>query len=75
MKKLGLAVSVWLLLIQLAFAGVQPWNQWVANVREEALQQGIRPSVFDEAFAGINEPSRQIKGLMRSPVCQPFCFI
>ncbi len=66
MKKLGLAVSVWLLLIQLAFAGVQPWNQWVANVREEALQQGIRPSVFDEAFAGINEPSRQIKGLMRS---------
>ncbi len=66
MKKWGLAVTAWLLLTQVVFAEGQSWNQWVAGVREEALQQGIRPALLDDAFAGVNEPSRQIKGLMHS---------
>ncbi|RUR05513.1 lytic transglycosylase domain-containing protein [Legionella sp. km772] len=66
MKKWGLAVTAWLLLTQVVFAEEQSWNQWVAGVREEALQQGIKPALLDEAFAGVTEPSRQIKGLMRS---------
>lgn len=44
----------------------QSWSSWVEDVHKEALAQGIRPSVFDAAFADIHEPSRQIKGLSRS---------
>lgn len=44
----------------------QNWNSWVADVRKEALSEGIPPTLFDEAFAGIHEPSRQVKGLARS---------
>ncbi|KTD49317.1 lytic murein transglycosylase [Legionella quateirensis] len=65
MKKWGLTIIVVMLLNQVAFAN-QSWNDWVAGVREEAIQQGIAPNVFDEAFAGIKEPSRQIKGFMHS---------
>lgn len=65
MKKWGLTIIAVMLFNQVAFAN-QNWNDWVAGVREEALQQGIAPKVFDEAFAGIKEPSRQIKGFMHS---------
>jgi len=49
-----------------AQAATQSWQSWVADVRQEALKQGISESVFDAAFAGIHEPSRQVKGLARS---------
>lgn len=49
-----------------AFANQQNWNQWIAQVRQEALSQGISPQLFDEAFAGMHEPSRQVKGLSHS---------
>ena len=49
-----------------ACAGSVDWTHWVAQVRQEALSQGIRPAVFDEAFSDIHEPSRQIKGLAHS---------
>lgn len=65
MKKWGLVVLAMLLLNQVVFAE-QSWNQWLAGVKEEALQQGISPALFDQAFAGIHEPSRQIKGFMHS---------
>lgn len=48
------------------FAEQPTWNTWVAQVRQEALAQGISPSVFDTAFANVHEPSRKIKGLARS---------
>lgn len=50
----------------LLFAAESSWNQWLMQVRAEALEQGIRPAVFDAAFAGVHEPSKQIKGLMHS---------
>lgn len=65
MKKWVLAIMALMLLQQVAFAN-QSWDKWVAGVREEALKQGIPASLFDEAFAGIHEPSRQIKGFMHS---------
>ncbi len=46
--------------------GHQSWSSWVSGVRKEALAQGISPDVFDEAFADIREPSRQVKGLSKS---------
>ena len=48
------------------FANQQNWHQWIAEVRQEALSQGIPPSLFDKAFAGMSEPSRQVKGLAHS---------
>lgn len=42
------------------------WQSWVAEVRQQALGEGIPPTLFDQAFADIHEPSRQVKGLARS---------
>jgi membrane-bound lytic murein transglycosylase B len=55
-----------LMLSQWVIAGQQNWNNWVAEVRQQALEQGISAIVFDQAFADIHEPSRQVKGLARS---------
>lgn len=44
----------------------QPWKQWVQQLRQEALQQGIRPEVFDEVFATIHQPSPQVIRLDRT---------
>lgn len=67
MKKWGLAMASMGLMLQYSAAfSDQNWNKWVAGIREEALSQGVSPRVFDDAFSGIREPSRQIKGFMRS---------
>ena len=54
------------LLSNIIYASQQDWLSWVAQVRKEALAQGISAATFDEAFADIHEPSRQVKGLARS---------
>ena len=68
MKKWKLILTTWvgLLLSFSIFAADQNWKGWVAEVRKEALAQGISAAVFDDAFADIHEPSRQVKGLARS---------
>lgn len=69
MKKWGLMIiaCVGLSLTQMVSAAAQQnWSSWVTEVRKEALAQGISPEVFDEAFADIHEPSRQVKGLAHS---------
>lgn len=62
-KRLSCALFCFLVL---GSACAQNWSQWLAGVRQEALSQGIPASLFDEAFANIHEPSRQIKGLAHS---------
>lgn len=52
------ATSVW--------AALPSWEAWVAGVRQEALSQGIRAAVFDEAFRDIHEPNRQIKRFLKT---------
>ena len=49
-----------------AVAASADWTHWVADVRTEALNQGISPAVFDAAFADIHEPSKQIKSFAHS---------
>ncbi len=67
MKRWGLLLSLGLLwLSPSVFANQQNWKQWIAEVRQEALGQGISPQLFDEALAGMHEPSRQVKGLSHS---------
>lgn len=36
------------------------WNDFIAQLREEALADNIRPEVFDKAFAGIHAPSSRV---------------
>lgn len=55
-----------LILSPLALAHSQSWSQWVADLREQAINQGISASLFDQAFADIHEPSRQVRSLARS---------
>lgn len=43
-----------------------PWNEWVAQLRQEAIQQGIRPQVFDDAFQGIHQPQKKVLHLDRT---------
>lgn len=68
MKTLGLNITLWfgLLLSPFGWAEQQSWTSWVADVRKEALAEGISERVFDAAFADIHEPSRKVKGLSRS---------
>ncbi|RAP37387.1 lytic transglycosylase [Legionella quinlivanii] len=68
MKKVGLKALACLLgaMTSMSYANQQSWNSWVAGVRQEALSQGIPASLFDQAFADIHEPSRQVKSLARS---------
>lgn len=59
---------IWVISLMVAFPMMaqQNWSSWVADIRQEALSEGIRPAVFDAAFAGLQEPSHQVKGLARS---------
>ena len=41
------------------------WHRWLKGLRYEALQQGIRPDVFDQAFRGV-VVSRQVKKLKKN---------
>ncbi len=63
--QLSIACIVFML-SSIGFAASKKWNHWVAEVRQEAIDQGISPIIFDEAFANIHEPSRRVKGLSRS---------
>jgi len=68
MKLWGLLLSLWVgfFLPPLAVAEQQNWTRWVAQVRQQALAEGISPQIFDEAFADIHEPSQQIKSFAHS---------
>lgn len=56
---IGLTSS--LLLGTFSYANNLNWDEWVANLRTEAISQGIHPGVFDEAFSNIEQPSRRVK--------------
>lgn len=58
--------TICLLLLSLNLWAAQNWNEWVAQLRQEAISQGISLSVFDMAFADIHEPSKQIKHFAKS---------
>ncbi len=36
------------------------WSVWVKELRAEAIQQGIRPQLFDRVFSKIKRPSRRV---------------
>lgn len=76
MKKWGsnLALLSMVLLSPLSFANQQSWSAWVAEVRQQALAEGISQTLFDKAFAGIEAPSSSVKSLARSQPEQRLTF-
>ncbi len=38
----------------------ESWKSFVAGLRTEAIAKGIRPEIFDEAFANIKEPHLEV---------------
>ena len=61
-----LSVVVGLMLLHSVSWAGNAWQSWVADVRQEALAQGISAALFDRIFAEIGEPSRRVKNLARS---------
>lgn len=43
-----------------AFCDILPWDDFVAQLRTEALIDGIRPEIFDAAFQNIKQPSNRV---------------
>lgn len=44
----------------------QSWQDWLSDVKKEALAAGIRQTVINEAFANVHEPNRTVKNLNKS---------
>jgi membrane-bound lytic murein transglycosylase B len=63
LKLVGLAM---VLLTPFSFANQQNWSSWLSQVREQALADGIPPTILDQAFADVHEPSRTVRSLARS---------
>lgn len=36
------------------------WNEWVSQLRQEAISQGINPRLFDDVFSEIKQPNRRV---------------
>lgn len=43
-----------------AMAAQLSWDTYISQLRSEAISQGIRPEIFDEAFQGIEAPSPKV---------------
>lgn len=71
---LGLSI-VLMQLFPVAYANNLSWPEWVHELKAEALQEGIRPEVFDEAFTTVSGPSQKILNLNRSQPEQRLTFL
>lgn len=59
-----------------AFAATENWNQWLAALKKEAIEQhGIPAPLVEKALAGMKEPNHQIKHFMRSQPEQRLTFL
>ncbi len=53
--------AIFLLALNTAIAANPlPWNQWVQQLRQEAISQGIDSAFFDSLFADIHAPQPRI---------------
>lgn len=67
MKKRFLLWFWVLLFCQNALASsLQPWSQWVVELRQEAVSQGISPTLFDSLFDTMTTPQSKVLGLART---------
>src|SRR6185312_5740615 len=70
-------IAIFLLLVipPLSYAENSNWDEFVAGVRSEALAQGIRPEILDEAFSNISGPNLQILRFERNQPEQRITFL
>lgn len=61
-----LAIGISWLTSNLAFANSTNWSTWLAEVKQEAREQGISNDIIQAAFNNVHEPSRRIKNLAKS---------
>lgn len=68
MKKNKIILSIWALLLITSnvFAGQQSWQSFIAQIKEEASNEGVSQATIHSAFANVHEPSRKVRGLSRS---------
>lgn len=66
MNKIKISVLKVLLLVSAlitassVLAKQKSWPEFIHEVREEAIAQGIRPEVLDRAFQGLTEPNKKV---------------
>ncbi len=49
-----------------SYAAQQNWSQFINQVKQDALREGISPSIIQDAFKNIHEPSRTVKSLLKN---------
>lgn len=60
-KLIKIFIIFFTLFVTTSFAANRPdWNTWVAELRQEAIAQGINPTLFDDVFRDIKEPNRRV---------------
>lgn len=61
-------LSVFLLTLFLSQSAMAQaaWPQWVAELRQEAVSQGISPTLFDGLFNTMRAPQSQVLGLSKT---------
>lgn len=50
----------------LNYSYAQTWVSWISDLRQEAVNKGISPELFDTAFANVHEPNQKIKHFQKS---------
>ena len=65
MKKLCAVGVGGLMAFGTASAG-QSWSAWVSDLKQEAISQGVEPSIVDRAFRNIGQPSRRVTHYSKS---------
>lgn len=66
MKKTITAVLFLVLSFSVCAADRTSWRGWVEELRQEAMHEGISPTLFDDVFKRMPAPSRKVKSLSRS---------
>lgn len=64
MKKWLLGGALALFAMNISYANSN-WHQWVSQLRDQAIAEGIEPQLFDRAFENI-KPSRRVKHFART---------
>lgn len=57
---LKLIVCFTILLASITANAKPTWQQWVATLKVEAVEQGINPALFDQIFSTIREPDHKV---------------
>jgi len=55
-----------LMLLCVSQVHADSWQSWLAQIKEEAKQKGIRQSIIDAAFMDVHQPSQKVKSFAKN---------